>query len=118
MARFVVTVSEVQPTPGVEPDPRTAGLLLADVLAKTEGAFIWDFPVPDFLRESWRQTARDIGTTALDEVAESRTIEVSLEQFRGRDPQNTRFSISFAVHYDHDEGWRAKRAVDARGYFK
>lgn len=117
MARFVVTVSEVQPTPGVEPDPSTAGLLLADVLAKTDGAFVWDFPIPDFLRESWRQTARDIGTTALDVVAESRTIAVSLEQFRGRDPQNTRFCISFAVHYDDDEGGRAQRAVATRGYF-
>ena len=115
MARLEVVVHEVDTTAQeAAASPQSGGLLLADILAQTGGSYEWEFPVDEQLRRRWVRAATEIGDAQLRARVGAPTVRVSLEQFRGRDPQATRIAIDFTLHYAHDEGLRAARAAASR----
>lgn len=96
---------------GLRPCPGPPGLLLADVLRRTGGAFQTMTPLaPDF-REDIREVAELTSDAELLALAELTEVPVSLEHLRGLDPQ-TRIIIRAELHYEADEGARLGKAKD------
>lgn len=115
MAHLEVDVQEVVVSEAdAAANPQTSGLLLADILARTGGQYVWDFPVPEQLRMSWTRTAAEIDDQALGELAQSPSVRVALGSFRGRKTLTTRVTIGFTLHFAPDEGLRAARAEAER----
>jgi hypothetical protein len=73
------------------------GLLLADVLEQTGGAYAWDFPAPPPLRERWAFDAERLSDPVLARIARQETVRVPFEHLRGLDPSVTRVTVRFTV---------------------
>lgn len=92
---------------GLRPCPGPPGLLLADVLRRTGGAFQTMIPLAPHFREDIREVAELTSDAELLAIAELTEVPVSLEHLRGLDPQ-TRIVIRAELRYEADEGARLR----------
>jgi hypothetical protein len=89
------------------------GMLLADVLRVSSGAYEAriDFPPP--IRDEIKHIAKVTANAELASIADRGSVIVSLEQFRGADPATTR--ITFGYRLDVQPGESAKLGLDHQG---
>jgi len=95
---------------GLPACPGPPGLLLADVLRRTGAAYHTTTPLTPHLRDDIREVAELTSDAELLAIAELAEVPVSLEHLRGLDPQ-TRIVIRAELHYEADEGARARKAA-------
>jgi hypothetical protein len=85
------------------------GLLLGDVLRRTDGVYQTTVSLSPSLRDEIREVAELTSDPGLLAIADLTEVPVPLEHLRGLDPQ-TRIVIRAELRYEADEGARVSRA--------
>lgn len=94
---------------GLRTCPGQPGLLLADVLRRTDGVYETTTPLPPQLRDDIREVAELTSDPELLAIADLTEVPVPLDHLRGLDPQ-TRIVIRAELRYEADEGTRVSTA--------
>jgi hypothetical protein len=98
---------------GLRTCPGQPGLLLADVLRRTDGVYETTTPLPPQLRDHIREVAELTSDADLLAIADLTEVPVPLDHLRGLDPQ-TRIVIRAELRYEADEGTRVSTARERR----
>ena len=98
---------------GLRACPGPPGLLLADVLRRTGGAYETTTPLVPELRDDIREVAELTSDLDLLAIADLTEVPVSLDHLRGLDPQ-TRIIIITELCYEAGERTRVSRTREHR----
>jgi hypothetical protein len=98
---------------GLRTCPGPPGLLLADVLRRTGGAYETTTPLVPQLRDDIREVAELTSDPELLMIADLTEVPVPLDHLRGLDPQ-TRIIIITELSYEADEAARVSRTWQHR----
>jgi hypothetical protein len=98
---------------GLRPCPGPPGLVLADVLRRTGGAYQMTTPLIPRFRDDIREVAELTSDPELLAIADLTEVSVSLDHLRGIDPQ-TRIIVRTELSYEGDERARVSRTKEHR----